>query len=239
MRRVLTRALVGTVVTGAAGRLVFGSSSQQFGPFPYRGSGARRAVALTFDDGPNEPHTTRLLDVLAEKQVRATFFQVGRCAERFPEVTRRLVREGHVLGNHSYSHSLLAYLTDPRQVAEVGRAEQVLSEIAGVRPALYRPPWLCHPPWVLRTVADAGLQVVSGTFCHPLEIFQPAPARLVDGAMRVSEPGAIVIMHDGREAQGGDRAATVAAVGPLIDRLRAQDYELVTVSELLGAPAYR
>lgn len=236
---------------GAAYWAGFGPRTQLWGPFPYRratphpsgpgvpaGPEPERVVALTFDDGPNEPWTGRLLDVLATRGVQATFFQVGRCAERFPSTTRRVVEEGHVLGNHSLNHAFTRYLRHPAQHDEVVRAQEVLHRVSGVVPALYRPPWLCHWPWVLRTVQGAGLQVVSGTFGHPLEVFQPAAARLTAGAARRSHPGSILIMHDGREARGGDRSQTVASVGPLIDRLRADGYSFTTVDRLLGVPAY-
>ena len=233
---------------GAAWWAGFSPRTQLWGAFPYRGpvapasdrgSGfeAERVVALTFDDGPNEPWTGRLLDVLAAKQVSATFFQVGRCAERFPSTTRRVVDEGHVLGNHSLNHAFSSYLRDPRQHEEVARAQEVLHRVSGVVPSLYRPPWLCHWPWVLRTVRGAGLQVVSGTFGHSLEVFQPAAARMTAEAARRTRPGSILIMHDGREARGGDRSQTVASVGPLVDRLRDDGYTFTTVDRLLGVPA--
>jgi peptidoglycan/xylan/chitin deacetylase (PgdA/CDA1 family) len=232
----------------------FGSRTQVWGPFPYRAQPSidgtaglvdvasrpaeeAKVVALTFDDGPNEPWTGRLLDVLARKDVRATFFQVGRCAERFPSTTRRVVDEGHVLGNHSLNHSFTSYVAEPHQHGEVTRAQEVLHRVSGVLPALYRPPWLCHWPWVLRTVEGAGLQVVSGTFCHQLEVFQPAASSIAAGAARRVRPGTILIMHDGRESRGGDRSQTVAAVGPLIDRLREDGYAFTTVDRLLGVPA--
>jgi len=221
----------------------FGTRTQLFGAFPHRGAVAsagdaepEKVVALTFDDGPNEPWTSRLLDVLAARDVRATFFQVGRCAERFPSTTRRVVDEGHVLGNHSLNHAFSSYLHEPTQRDEVERAQDVLQRVSGVRPALYRPPWLCHWPWVLRTVETAGLQVVSGTFGHPFEVFQPAGSTMAAGAARRTRPGSILIMHDGLESRGGDRSQTVASVGPLVDRLRDQGYRFTTVDRLLGVP---
>jgi peptidoglycan/xylan/chitin deacetylase (PgdA/CDA1 family) len=219
-------------------RAVFGSRSQRFGPFPFRGDTDEPVVALTFDDGPNEPWTSRLLDVLGEREVPATFFQVGRCAQRHPEATARVVAEGHVLGNHSLSHRFSRYLSDPRQAAEIRGGQQALHEVAGVRPLLYRPPWLCHWPWVLDGVLRSGSTVVSGTFGHPWEVFQPAASRLAAGAARRAAPGAMLILHDGRESRGGPRAQTVAAVGPLIDRLRARGYRFTTVDRMLGVPAY-
>ena len=243
MRAAVGGTLLGAgAAVGAAYWSGFGPRTQMWGAFPYRGAEPSathdRVVALTFDDGPNEPFTGRLLDVLATKQVHATFFQVGRCAERFPSTTRRVVDEGHVLGNHSLNHAFTSYLRDPQQRDEVARAQEVLHRVSGVAPGLYRPPWLCHWPWVLRTVRGAGLQVVSGTFGHPLEVFQPAAARMTAGAVRRTHPGSILIMHDGREARGGNRGQTVASVGPLIDRLRADGYTFTTVDRLLGVPAY-
>ena len=262
MRRAVGGSVLGaSAAIGLAWWAGFGSRTQLWGPFPYErprpgrdaddrhrtragaaderadGTADEKVVALTFDDGPNEPWTGRLLDTLAAKDVRATFFQVGRCAERFPSTTRRVVEEGHVLGNHSLSHDFSTYLSSPAQHDEVHRAQEVLHRVSGVLPALYRPPWLCHWPWVLRTVEGAGLQVVSGTFCHQLEVFQPPAAALTAGAVRRVRPGTILIMHDGRDAVGGDRSQTVAAVGPLIDRLRDDGYTFTTADRLLGVPA--
>ena len=245
----------------------FGSRSQVFGPFPYQreprteqpvlastdgpaddpaaddpaaddDADDDKVVALSFDDGPNEPYTSRLLDVLDARDVRATFFQVGRCAERFPSATRRVVETGHVLANHSLNHSFRSYLRDPGQGAEIARGQEALHRVSGVAPALYRPPWLCHWPWVLRTVQRARLQVVSGTFGHPLEVFQPPAALMAAGAARRTRPGSILIMHDGREARGGPRQQSVSAVGPLIDRLRDRGYSFTTVDRLLGVQPY-
>ncbi len=230
-------AVLATGLTVAA-RAGLGPTSQVFGSFPFRAPTSERTVALTFDDGPNEPWTSRLLDTLADKGVPATFFQVGRCARRHPEVTRRVVAEGHVLGNHSESHTFSRYATEPTQRREVERGRATLREVSGREPLLYRPPWLCHWPWVLRGIAGTGSQVVSGTFASPFELFQPRPEVLVAGAVRRARPGAIVILHDGREARGGDRRASVAAVGPLVDRLRDSGYSFTTVDRLLGVPAY-
>jgi peptidoglycan-N-acetylglucosamine deacetylase len=228
----------GGMVLGTAYWTAFRPRSQVFGPFPYRARTADKVVALTFDDGPNEPYTSRLLDVLDHRGVKATFFQVGRCAQRFPSAARRVVESGHVLGNHSYSHSFTSGLRQPRQHEEIRRTQDIVQTITGVVPALYRPPWLCHWPWVLHAVDDQGLQVVSGTFAHPLEVLQPPARMLTTAAARRAKPGSIVILHDGREARGGPRAQSVAAVGPLIDRLADQGYTFTTVDRLLGVPPY-
>lgn len=233
-------ALAGTLGAGlVVYATAFWARSQLFGRFPYKETVSEPVVALTFDDGPNEPYTSQLLDVLADRDVRATFFQVGRCVERFPATTRRVVSEGHVLGNHSFSHSFPRYLTQPTQQHEIDRAQEVLARCTGLRPALYRPPWLCHWPWVMSSLGDRGLQPVSGLFGHPAEVFQPAAPRMTESALRLAGPGTMIIFHDGVEARGGRRDQTVAAIGPLIDRLRERGYRFVTVDELLGVPAYQ
>ena len=232
-------AVASAAALGLGHHVGFGSRSQLCGPFPHRGGTGERVVALTFDDGPNEPWTGRLLDVLGDRQVPATFFQVGRCAERHPEASRRVLAEGHVLGNHSLSHAFSRYLTQPGQDEEIRRGQEVLRDVAGVTPLLYRPPWLCHWPWVLRGVARSGSAVVSGTFGHPLEVFQPPARWLAAGAARRAGPGVMLILHDGREARGGPRGQTVDAVGPLVDTLRSRGYTFTTVDRLLGVPAYR
>ena len=239
VRTAVRAAGVGVSALGVAAYWAgFRPRSQLFGSFPYEAETEEKVVALSFDDGPNEPYTSRLLDTLDAYEVRATFFQVGRCAQRFPSATRRVVQSGHVLGNHSYSHSFTRYLKQPRQEVEIIRSQEIFYSITGVTPALYRPPWLCHWPWVMSTLRHHGLQVISGTFAHPLEIFQPAATKLTDSAARLARPGTILIFHDGREARGGPRDQSVAAIGPLIERLTDRGYRFTTVDQLLGISAY-
>jgi peptidoglycan-N-acetylglucosamine deacetylase len=216
----------------------FEPRSQIFGAFPYQGEVTEPVIALSFDDGPNEPYTSRLLAVLQDRNVRATFFSVGRCADRFPSTVRAVVQAGHVLGNHSYSHRFTSYLTSPNQRAEIQRCQDRLAAIADVRPSLYRPPWLCHWPWVLASVRAARLQVVSGRFGHPFEVFQPPANKIAAAAARLAHPGSILIFHDGFDARGGHRAQTVAAIGPLIDGLHERGYRFATVDELLDVEPY-
>lgn len=125
------------VVAGLAYRAFLSPCSQTLGPFPVRGGGDERAVALTFDDGPNEPFTSQIGAYLAEQGIVGTFFQVGKCVERFPGTSRHLLSQGHVLGNHSYSHSVLRCVTPGSQRRETMRTQQALTEAIGRRPALY------------------------------------------------------------------------------------------------------
>jgi peptidoglycan-N-acetylglucosamine deacetylase len=218
---------------GLAYFLFFSPSSQIFGYFPSRVRTQQRIIALTFDDGPNEPYTTQLLDILNAQRVPATFFLVGARVERAPAAARRIVSEGHSVGNHSYRHSFLRYFTQPSFRGEIERTQNVVADILDVRPTLFRPPWLFRHPWLLATLKRAGLTPVSGEFGDELEPFQPSAERMVRRALSKVKPGAILIFHDGVEARGGDRSQTVRAIDLLIPELRARGYSFATIEELL------
>ncbi len=209
------------------------------GSFPSRGPTWDKVVALTFDDGPNEPYTSELVNLLGDKRVAATFFQVGKCVERHPDVSARMAAAGHVIGNHSYSHRFLRYLTEPSLSSEMDRTQTVLRRATGRSPALFRPPWLCHPPPLMAEAARQGLQLVSGSFAHPLEVAQIPAWRIARRAVKLARPGAILIFHDGFDARGGSRDQTVSAVRLVVDELVERGFRFATIDELLDVPAYQ
>ncbi len=212
--------------------------SQLLGPFPYRGATEEKVVALTFDDGPNEPYTSQIADLLDERGIQATFFQVGKCVEHFPDVTRRLASAGHVIGDHSYSHEFRTCVGRRSLHTEHRQAEEVFLQVLGRRPALYRPPWLLRTPALLHILRERDVQPVSGVFCHPLEVLQPDPHRIAEAALAKARPGCILIFHDGYDAKGADRSNTVEGVKIVIHRLSSAGYRFTTVDRLLGVPAY-
>lgn len=229
------------LLMGAVAYVLFMSPySQVFGRYPYRGGKetAERVVALTFDDGPNEPYTSQILDFLDERGIRATFFQVGQCVRRHPATTDRIAAAGHVIGNHSLTHRFGTYLRPGAFRREVDRTQEVLRERLGRTPALVRTPWLWRQPWLLRMLRQRRLEPVAGVFCHPLEVFHRDGAVMARRALGQTGPGTILIFHDGFDGHGGDRSQTVRAVRLTVDGLLARGYRFVTVDELLGVPAY-
>jgi peptidoglycan-N-acetylglucosamine deacetylase len=226
-------------ILGAAYWLLMSPFAPSSRDYPYHGPAAERVVALTFDDGPNEPYTSQILDILAARGIRATFFQVGRCVERHPEVARRAFDAGHVLGNHSLSHRFGTYLRPRAYEREVARTQRILTRVTGRTSALARTPWLWRQPALLRMLRRRGLQPIAGEFCHPLEVFQPSGVRMARRAIARTRPGSIIIFHDGFDGRGGNRAETVVAVRETIEGLLARGYRFVTVDELLGVPAYQ
>jgi peptidoglycan-N-acetylglucosamine deacetylase len=229
---------VGAATVGAGWWFCASPYSQALCPFPYRGPADDKVVALTFDDGPNEPFTSQLADFLAERQVRATFFQVGRAVLRYPEVSKRLIADGHVIGNHSFTHEFTNFMSATTLAEEVSKGQAALATI-GLRPALYRPPWLMRFRALQGVLTRNGLRPVSGQFCHPLEVFQPSARAIANSVLGMAKPGGIVIFHDGHDGHAGNRGNTVAAAKIVVDRLATDGYRFVTVDELLGIPAYQ
>ena len=249
MRRAVTATagVAGLAVAGIGGAaywLAMSSYSQILGPFAYRADDHERPrVALTFDDGPNEPFTGKLADFLDAEGIRATFFQVGRAVRAFPEVSLRLAEAGHVIGNHSDTHTFGRYLHAATLRAEIERSQQTFQDI-GIRPALYRPPWLLRIPALFPLLREYGLTPISGVFAHPLEFAQPSPRLTVhglvgNGALGHGKPGMIIIFHDGFEGHAGDRANSVEAAKMTVAQLRRRGVEFTTVDRLLGIPAYQ
>jgi peptidoglycan/xylan/chitin deacetylase (PgdA/CDA1 family) len=215
--------------------------SQALGHFPYRaagGFGSQKTVALTFDDGPNEPYTSQIAEYLDARNIQATFFQVGMCVERHPDTSQALLDAGHVIGNHSYAHRFGRSWRRADIAAEVERSQRLFRATIGVEPALFRPPWLARTPATFQVLQHAGLSAVSGEFCHALEPLQPSAHRIARRALAKARPGGILIFHDGYDARGAPRHNTVAAVKIVVETLSRRGYSFSTVDRLLGISAY-
>jgi peptidoglycan/xylan/chitin deacetylase (PgdA/CDA1 family) len=182
-------------------------------------------VALTFDDGPDPARTPALLDALAELDVKATFFLVGSGVDANPDLARRIVAEGHEIGNHTYTHRYLP-LANSRSVArELAATDRAIAATTGVVPKLVRPPYGGRTPFNVRTFARAAKRLV----LWDVNSFdwRGAPAdEVVARVLDRTRDGSIILMHEARD--GGE--VTVAAVRQLVPALRARGFALVTVS---------
>lgn len=198
----------------------------------------RKLVALTFDDGPNGIYTEQVLDILQRYGVRATFFVVGQNVEYYPELVQRIKAEGHVLGNHSYSHKAFVELKPGAYEKEVAAAQKTIERVAGVKPKLFRPPFGRKTPWELDYVRKKGLITVTWTVSAN-DPHASSPQVIAQRIIQRTHPGAIILLHDGNENRhNADRTKTVAALPQIIEALQAQGYNFVTVDELLGTSPY-
>jgi peptidoglycan/xylan/chitin deacetylase (PgdA/CDA1 family) len=177
-----------------------------------------RTIALTFDDGPNPPDTTALLDLLAREGVRAVFFLVGRHVEEHPEVVRHVVDEGHVLGNHSFDHD---DLEDWEPDAVRADLERTLAAIRAAVPSaevpFFRAPF---GRWGRTAAVARELGMRSVGWSLAVEDWVPPGVDELVRRLSAVTPGGIVLLHDG----GGDRSQTVEAVATLVPRLRAEGW---------------
>ncbi len=237
-----TAAMAAAMAGSAAALLWYGvkaRSSQLFGRSVYRGSGRRRSVALTFDDGPSEG-TAGLLRYLAEQGIRATFFQCGMNAERLPELARSVSAAGHEIGNHTYSHPRLPprlsrkpNLLGPGVIfRELERTQEILRDIHGKAPRLFRAPYGMRWFGLREAQRRMGLLGVLWTVMgHDWE--WPA-ARIAGHVLERVAPGGILCLHDGRDIrQAADLSEMLGALGLIIPALKAGGYRFETVSELL------
>lgn len=225
----------GVMIVGALAHGLGAEGSTLLGPALVRMDRDSEA-ALTFDDGPS-PDTARVLDILRDKEVRATFFLCGASVERYPELARRIVAEGHALGNHTYSHPWLHLKSRAEIASEIDRTQDAIEKVTGVRPAYFRPPhgvrWF--PLWPL--LRERGMTLVLWN-SFPQEGASPAH-EIVERALARLRPGAIILLHDGKDnlPEGRNlRPATVEALPRIIDGARRAGYTLVP---LPGAGAAR
>jgi peptidoglycan/xylan/chitin deacetylase (PgdA/CDA1 family) len=198
-----------------------------------RASGARRAIALTFDDGPHPEHTPRVLDALAACGARATFFVVGDKAHAHPEVVRAIAAAGHALGLHSSTHDcLFAARSTARLVDDLRANRAVVEDAIGAPVTLVRPPVGLTSPSVASAVHALGLRVVGWSARAYDGIGSPSPATILLRLAPDLAPGAIVLLHDARE-RGDDVPPALAALPALLDELARRDLTSVTVPALL------
>lgn len=192
---------------------------------------AGRRIALTFDDGPDPEWTPRVLQTLAAREVRGTFFLVGDRAARAAATVRAIAAGGHEVASHGWSHRSLWLCGPRRTAAEIDRAQDALAALTGAPPRFFRPPWGMVNAAMFPVLRARRLRPVFWSI-QP-EGLRPAPADAQAAyVVRRAHPGAIVDLHDA-EGTPGAPARLVAALPAMIDGLRAAGYELTTVGELL------
>lgn len=186
-------------------------------------------IALTFDDGPHKKYTSQILDILAKYGVKATFFVVGRNCEKYPELVARELDEGHEVGNHTYSHPDIGTLNEGELVREVLGTEDILQELRGYRPRIFRPPAGKYNVSVDRIIARLNyIAVLWNVDTHDWKC--PPAALIAKEILNKVKPGYIILMHDYVVGTSG----TPEALQIIIPKLLALDYCFVTVSELIN-----
>ena len=205
----------------------------------WRSRRSSRAVALTFDDGPDECFTPQVLDILAEKQVPATFFVVGERVERHPELVRRAHAMGHVIGNHSHTHSLHFHFRHARGLRrEIAACNDAIRSAIGLEPRLFRSPQGLKPPALADVLRARGMAAI-GWQVRGMDYVLRDPERIARRIVEGAVDGGVLLLHDGGGLQGStDRSATIRALPLVIDGLRARGFTFLRVDQLFEVAAY-
>ena len=207
-------------------------TGQWFGPTFAAGKRGSKQIALTYDDGPNDPHTLKLLEVLGKHNVRATFFMIGRYVQQRPDIARAVAQAGHVIGNHTFTHPLLIFKSEAQTRQQLVDCHQSLQDAIGDHSNLFRPPWGGRRPATLRIARELGLQTVMWNVTG-YDWNAPPAAVIERKVVRQMRGGDVILLHDGgHRALGADRAQTVIATESLIQRYKDQGCEFVTVEEM-------
>jgi peptidoglycan/xylan/chitin deacetylase (PgdA/CDA1 family) len=192
-----------------------------------------KQLALTYDDGPNDPHTLRLLEVLAKHNVRATFFLIGRYVQQRPEIVREVVKAGHVIGNHTFTHPLLTFKTAAEVRKELSDCRSAIQDAVGEHSNFFRPPFGGRRPTVLLIARELGLEPIMWNVtgydwnAPPAVVIEKKVSSQIRG-------GDVILLHDGGHKQmGADRSQTILATDHLITRYKSEGYDFLTIQQML------
>jgi len=222
----------GVAAVAAAGYQSMAPTGQWYGRTFFRAPRGTKKLALTYDDGPNDPHTLRLLEVLARHQARATFFLIGRYVQQRPDIAREILKAGHAIGNHTFTHPLLISKSASEIRTELTACQNAINDATSVQCRLFRPPFGGRRPAVLRIARELGLEPVMWNITGYDWNAPPAEEieRKVSG--RISG-GDVILLHDGGHKQmGADRSQTVIATDHLIARYKPLGFEYVAIPEM-------
>lgn len=184
-------------------------------------------VAITFDDGPHATNTPHLLDILAKRNIKATFFVLGECAAEHPQILKRIAEEGHEIGNHSWSHPSFAKMSNEGVRGQIERTQSLIQSTTGKRPSILRPPYGAITPaerqWITK---DLGLKIIMWSV-DPLDWKFRDAGRVQKSILSQTKFGDIILAHD-------IHPSTIDAMPATLDGLLARGFKFVTVSELIA-----
>jgi peptidoglycan-N-acetylglucosamine deacetylase len=184
-------------------------------------------IAMTFDDGPSAENTPRLLEMLKQRNIKATFFLIGQNVASNPDIVRRILAEGHEVGNHSWTHPQLSKLSDDRVTAEITKTQDAIKDASGFTPTLLRPPYGAittrQREWIENKF---GLNIILWSV-DPFDWKRPGASVITQRILTQVRPGAIVLSHDIHKQ-------TIDAMPATLDGLIGKGYKFVTVSQLIA-----
>src|SRR5260370_6022210 len=224
-------------VAVAAGYQSMAPTGQWYGQTFIGMARGSRQIALTYDDGPNHPHTLRLLEVLAKHGAHATFFLIGRYVQQHPGIVREIAKAGHTIGNHTFKHRLLIFKSEAEIRKELSECHSALTDAVGEHSNLFRPPVGGRRPAVLRIACELGLEPVMWNVTG-YDWNAPSAEAIEQKVTKRMRGGDVILLHDGGHKQiGADRSQTGLATDHLPTRYKDEGREFVTLSEMMAKPS--
>jgi peptidoglycan/xylan/chitin deacetylase (PgdA/CDA1 family) len=202
----------------------------------YHINAINKLVALTFDDGPSPVWTPKILDELKKAHIKATFFMLGEHVAEYPDIARRVVAEGHEVGNHTYDHHILLYYTLDNLLKEINETQKVIKDKTGVKTKYFRPPkaWLTAEE--KKEIEGMGYKIILWSL-NSKDWVTFDDKYIVKYILKNVRPGDIILFHDSGgvfSTEGGDRHETVKTIPSLVEKLREKGFKFVTITELLN-----
>src|SRR5690554_3099667 len=192
---------------------------------------SKNEIALTFDDGPH-PNTSQILDLLHKFEMKATFFCIGKQVEMYPEIAQRMVKEGHIIANHTYTHTpKMGFLPTKKVWNEIQKCSDIIEKATGKKVMLYRPPFGVTNPNIAKAVEKSGLKVI-GWKVRSLDTVISSEKKLAKRLISRISKGSIILLHDNRNV-------TVQTLEQLLITIQKKQLTSVTVSELLNIKPYQ
>ena len=194
-------------------------------------AGKKKSIALTFDDGPDPEFTPRILRVLDEKNISATFFVIGKKAEKYPGLLQQIIDEGHEIANHSYSHNpMIAFFTTSRLTEDLARCNEIIHKTIGKTPAFFRPPFGVTNPRYATALRDNNLTSI-GWSLRSMDTRTRNKSRLIDRIISKLKQGDIILFHD-------HLAVTADALGEIIEQIIDRDIIIQPLSKVINKEPY-
>lgn len=223
---ILTSMIFSLIIMNIFSLNVFGTAST----LVTKGATTAKVIALTFDDGDDGANDDAILKILADNNIKASFFATGKAAQDHPELIKKIVVAGHVLGNHSYSHPYFTQISASEMIDQLQQTETIIKSITGVSTKPYfRPPYGAYDSTVLQVVGDAGYTKTIYWTIDTIDWRGDATQTIIDRVLDNAVPGAIVLMHTGTGAYN-----TKYALPEIISSLKADGYQFVTLDQLLN-----
>ena len=217
----------------------FQPKSQIFGKTYWGIKTKEKIIALTFDDGPNEPYTSQILEILNKYNIKATFFVLGENVAYYPETVQKIYNNGNVVASHSYSHQSDLSIEDKATLdKEIDWSQDIIYKTIGKYPHLFRPPHGFKSPWLISELNKDSLITIEWSDMVS-DWRQPPVDEIVNGIIKKARPGGVIVLHDGDQTKhGSNRSQEVKALPIIIEKLQNQGYKFVTVPQLFNVQAY-